>query len=710
MTKKNIFETIKQSKNLPQLPQVMLKLIKACNSDETEINELIDIISIDPGLASKLMQIIGSAYINLPKEVNNIKSAVVYLGMDTIRNIAISTSAMHFFKFTKSVPEFNINQFWYHSYKCAVLARKIAEENDIPNPDEFFLAGLLHDIGRLVLLENYPDEYKQILKTSSSERPILAAELEKFDINTPELSAWLFKQWDLNPLIADSVLFINESIEQIESAFPHVKIVFISNLLAKQDTIENIPDITSLTDILGSRLEQIFISAKKEVHIMAKSLDINLDGTQDKSCEEALTSKVKDLSLFYGTLQNLLYAKEIDSVLDIVQNGFKIIFNIPRMFYFLFDEKKSILTGFCNNNDKACKIIKSIAIPISNKSSLLVKCLKDQEVKNSLNKEKNPTFAISDTQLIRLLETKGLYCIPIYSYKKTIGILVLGVDAATAKNLEDNKDLVQLFSKQTSICIQNIQFYNDYAANVHEKKMQAYSTMTDKVIHEINNPIAIIKNYIETLGLKLPDKHPAQEELTVINEEMSRVAGLLDRLRSFSSPAIGGFEFVDVNKICKNMFEILKKSILLPRQIEAYINIDPEIPKIKTDQNGLKQILINLVKNAAEAMDKGGKIRVTTRFISGSAKILIDEKKRIPGNIEIKISDNGPGIDKKIKETLFEPYTTTKTTDSNSGLGLSIVHSIVKELNGDITCNTVEGKGTDFIITLPVSSSKRRDK
>ncbi len=710
MTKKNIFETIKQSKNLPQLPQVMLKLIKACNSDETEIDELIEIISIDPGLASKLMQIIGSAYINLPKEVNNIKAAVVYLGMDTIRNIAISTSAMHFFKFTKSVPEFNINQFWYHSYKCAVLARKIAEENNISNPDEFFLAGLLHDIGRLVLLENYPDEYKQILKTSSSERPILAAELEKFDINTPELSAWLFKQWDLNPLIADSVLFINESIEQIESAFPHVKIVFISNLLAKQDTIENIPDITSLTDILGSRLEQIFISAKKEVHIMAKSLDINLDGTQDKSCEEALTSKVKDLSLFYGTLQNLLYAKEIDSVLDIVQNGFKIIFNIPRMFYFLFDEKKSILTGFCNNNDKACKIIKSIAIPISNKSSLLVKCLKDQEVKNSLNKEKSPTFAISDTQLIRLLGTKGLYCIPIYSYKKTIGILVLGVDAATAKNLEDNKDLVQLFSKQTSICIQNIQFYNDYAANVHEKKMQAYSTMTDKVIHEINNPVAIIKNYIEALGLKLPDKHPAQEELTVINEEMSRVAGLLDRLRSFSSPAIGGFEFVDVNKICKNMFEILQKSILLPRQIESYINIDPEIPKIKTDQNGLKQILINLVKNAAEAMDKGGKIRVTTRFISGSAKILIDEKKRIPGNIEIKISDNGPGIDKKLKETLFEPYTTTKTTDSNSGLGLSIVHSIVKELNGDITCNTEEGKGTDFIITLPVSSSKKKHR
>jgi len=710
MTKKNILKKIKQFKNLPQLPQVMLELIKACNSDQTDIDELTKIISIDPGLTSKLIQIIGSAYINLPKEINDIKTAVMYLGMDTIRNIAISTSAIHFFKLTKSVPEFNVNQFWYHSYKCGVLARKIAEENDISNPDELFLAGLLHDIGRLVLLENYPDEYKQILKTSSNESQILAAELEKFDLNTPELSAWLFKKWDLNPLIADSVLFINESIEQIESAFPHVKIIFISNLLAKQAPLENIPNLTALTDISESRLEQILTSAEKEVQTMAKNLGINLDGTRDKRSEEALTSKIKDLSLFYGTLQNLLYAKEIDSVLDVVQNGFKIIFNIPRMFYFLFDEKKSILTGFCNNNDKAHKIITSIAIPISNESSLLIKCVKDQKAQNSLNSEKNPTLAISDTQLIRLFETKGLYCIPIYSYKKTIGVQVLGVNAAAAKSLEDNKELVKLFSKQTSICIQNIQFYNDYAANVHEKKMQAYSTMTDKVIHEINNPVAIIKNYIETLGLKLPDKHPAQEELIVINEEMSRVAGLLDRLRSFSSPAIGGFEFVDINKICKNMFEILQKSILLPRQIESSINVDPEIPKIKTDQNGLKQILINLVKNAAEAMGKGGKIRVTTRFLSGSAKILIDEQKRIPGNIEIKISDNGPGIDSKLKDTLFEPYTTTKTTASNSGLGLSIVHSIVKELNGNIICKTEKGKGTDFIITLPVSSSQRRDK
>jgi signal transduction histidine kinase len=153
--------------------------------------------------------------------------------------------------------------------------------------------------------------------------------------------------------------------------------------------------------------------------------------------------------------------------------------------------------------------------------------------------------------------------------------------------------------------------------------------------------------------------------------------------------------------------ELLKKSILLPRQIEASINIDPDIPEAKTDLNGLKQVLINLIKNSAEAMDKGGKITLTTRFLSESQKILIDEKKQIPGNIELIISDNGPGIDENLKETLFEPYTTTKIGSSNSGLGLSIVHSIVKELNGQIRCESNRGKGTSFIVTLPVSSLKK---
>ncbi len=706
MTKKNVFTKIEQSNNLPQLPQVMLKLIKACKNEQISVDELTEIISTDPSLTSRLLQMIGSAYINLPKEVNNIKTAVVYLGLNTVRNIAISSSAMHFFKFSKAVPKFDIQKFWYHSYKCAVIARRMAEKNNLTNPDDFFLAGLLHDIGKLILMQNFPNEYNAILKTSSGETQIFSAEMEMFDTDASQVSAWLFNQWNLNPLIFDAVLFVNETVEQIEGALSYVKVVYISNLLARQNALERIPEILSLTDIPQTILEQIVIAAEEEVLDMATSLGINSENPQNTIHDDSLTSEIKDLSLFYGTLQNLLHARDVESVLDIAHNGLKIVFNIPIVFSFLLNEKKNLLTGFCNENGKFSKIVNSIAIPLSNQTSLLLRCIKEKKIQHGLKKEFNQKLSISDIQIIRLLRTESLFCIPLYSSQKTSGVMVLGVDKTIVKNLEDNNNLIELFSQQTGICIQNIRYYQEYALDIHTKKMEAYSTLTDKLIHEINNPIGIMINYIGILGLKLPDKHPAQNGLLIISEEMNRVAGLLENLRSFSEPKIGEFKSVNINKFCQSMFEIFKKSVLLPRQIEASVNLDPEIPQIKTDQNGLKQVFINLVKNAAEAMDKGGEIIVTTRFLPESAKIMIDEKKQIPGSIEIVISDNGPGIDEKIKETLFEPYTTTKIGIANSGLGLSIVYSIVKELNGSIICKTKTGKGTSFTITLPVGSSK----
>lgn len=703
-----VFEKIKKADNLPQLPQVMLRLIKACNNDKTSIEELTRIISADPSLTSRLIQIMGSPYINLPKEVNSIKTAVVYLGIDTIRNIAISTSAMRFFKFTQAPDGFNMGAFWYHSYKSAVIAQKIAIENELSNADEFFLAGLLHDIGRLVLMRTFPKDYQTILNGPSKESAILAAEYDLFGTDTPQVSAWLFDRWNLNPLICDAVLFINEGIDQIESALSHVKIVYAANILAGTTPETKLDVVGNIVDISPAGLEQIIEQADLEVDEIAKSLGIDINSSVDEESEQALSDQIQDLSLFFGTMQNLLNAKTIEKVLDVAQNGIKILFNVDRVFYFIQDEKRRILTGHCSAGDKSHKIIKSIALPLSNQTSLLVKCLNEQRIQNSLSLVGGQKAAISDTQIVRLLEAKGLYCIPIFSSDKAFGIMVLGVDEESAKRLDNAQGLVRLFSRQTGVCFDSIRFQDEYAKNIHDKKMEAYATLTDKVIHEVNNPVSIIKNYIETLSLKLPDKHPVQGELSIISEETTRMSALLDKLRSFSRPNIDGFEPVDINALCQSILEIVKKSILLPRQIEASISIDPEIPKIKTDRNGLKQVFINLLKNAAEAIKDGGKIMVQTRFLPESSKIMIDEKKRIPGNIEIVFSDNGPGIDDKLQKTLFEPYTTTKKGPAASGLGLSIVYAIIKELNGTISCRSKKGEGTRFIITLPVSSSKKR--
>lgn len=702
-------ERLGRPENLPQLPQVIVKLIEACNNEATDIRELAEIISTDAALTAKLLEIFSSAALNLPKAPKTIESALVYLGMDTIKNIAISVSAMQVFKINRTIPEFDMAAYWRRSYTCAILSKKIALEQNYPHPDESFLAGLLHRIGQLVLLQNFPADYLSILvnySTSTLDRK--KAEHDKFQTTTEEVSSWLFRQWGLNPLMADAVLYLTEPPEAVANALDLVKILFMANSLAKNSTDGQ--DLATLFPITTERLDQIVRETKQEVDTMAVNLGLPVPDSPDpskqedrtKSAENTLALKVKEISLFHGTLQNLLNAENIDDILTTTENGIRILFNVPRLFYFLFDEGKKLLNGWCNPDDKHHQLLDSIAIPMSNTSSLITSSLLKNQTLNSLTPHGSDT-AISDIQITRLLESDGLWAVPMRAVERPIGVIVLGVNNCQRETLHTNRSLLNLFARQTAMCIQSFNHRTEYASLVHDQRMQAYTTLTQKIVHEVNNPIVIITNYLTLLSMKLPDRHPVQSELKVIDEEIHRISDLVQRLSNFSKPEIAEFERVNINELYASVLSIIQKSLFLPKKIEAGLVADPKVPPIRTDKNGLKQVLINLLKNAAEAMDNGGKVTVTTRFVPGSSKILIDEKRKTPGSIEITIQDNGPGISDDIRKKLFEPYNSTKNRE-NSGLGLSIVHTIIRNLNGTITCDSHSATGTCFTILLPVNS------
>ncbi|WP_321494374.1 HDOD domain-containing protein [uncultured Desulfobacter sp.] len=701
----NIFEKIKSATSLPQLPQIMLQLIQACGKEKSHIDEITQIIGKDAALTAKLLAIIASPYVNLAKQVTTIKSAVVYLGLDTVRNIAISSSAMQFFQFSDSIENFDINRFWYHSYKCAVLARRIAIEENQVNPDQYFLAGLLHDIGTLVLMATFPEEYKVIEARLNQGQNEFKAQADILETDGAQVSAWLFNQWHLSPMTSDAVRCLNQPLTHITKEKSHVKILFLANLMAEPERTEVIQDAHLLTGLSPDVLNDMAVQAENEVHQMAKSLNLILNKRPKTALapeqeNSLLAEGLKDASVFFGTLDNLLRAKDVATVLETVQRGLEIIFQVPRVFFFLQNPEKNLLMGTCTKADRHYNVVTSIALAGNNNPGLIVSAAKTGKIVTSADQKKP---AQSDIQIIRLLETPAFYAIPIPGHNGCAGVMVLGVDKDLARTLDKNRTLLQLFSQQTGICLKNLNFHKAYARDINDKKMEAYAILTDKVVHEINNPVAIIKNYLETLKLKLPEKHPAQEDLSIINEEMSRISSLLEGLTSFSRPGVGmGPESIDLNQLCGRVLSVLKKSLLLPRQIHLQTDLDDAIPKATMDINGLKQVIINLVKNAAEALEKGNEIRFTTKLVPGSTKVLIDEKRKLPGFVAITIQDNGPGIPSHISERLFEPYNSTKSTSAGSGLGLAIVYSIVNKMQGRITCNSDNGKGTCFTIILPL--------
>ena len=180
ISKDNAFSLIQKSGNLPTLPAILLKLLAACDNDDTSLSEIADIINKDPVLSFKVLQLVNSAYYGFRYTFQGIEQAVVYLGANTIKNIAVTMSVHQVFeqKRFKSVRQFNQSAFWYQSLMCATLAKRIAQKIGFSNIDEAYLSGLLHDIGRLILIATFPKEYASILAATEVRQNTLWAETQ----------------------------------------------------------------------------------------------------------------------------------------------------------------------------------------------------------------------------------------------------------------------------------------------------------------------------------------------------------------------------------------------------------------------------------------------------------------------------------------------------------------------------------------------------
>ena len=235
--------------------------------------------------------------------------------------------------------------------------------------------------------------------------------------------------------------------------------------------------------------------------------------------------------------------------------------------------------------------------------------------------------------------------------------------------------------------------------------MAATALAAAKIAHEVNNPLAIIKNYFKIFELKFTNSATLKEDLKILNEEINRVSALVQQLNNFSPSGHQQQEPVDLNALLADLIKILAKSILYTSNTQIHFTPDPNLPLIHAPANDIKQIIINLVKNSAEALQKGGNIYVETHQKELPYQ-KITETKTNPNQdrVMITVRDDGPGIAEEIASTLFEPFIGTKGK-GNSGLGLSIVQNIITQLHGTITCCSDKEKGTAFTIELPIDCS-----
>lgn len=242
---------------------------------------------------------------------------------------------------------------------------------------------------------------------------------------------------------------------------------------------------------------------------------------------------------------------------------------------------------------------------------------------------------------------------------------------------------------------------------IQSEKMVSLGQIAAGVAHEINNPISGIMVYLHTIAKDLEnnqlDRKQALTFLTDSKHELTRCSKIIQSLLDFSRQSHPVLAAVDLGSILDETFSMIGHKAKL-QDIEVVQNIEPELPQIQVDVDQLKQVFLNLILNAIQAMPQGGRLTIHAAQV--------DDRKgstKDPKAVRIDIEDTGCGIAEENIGKLFTPFFTTKEKGKGVGLGLAVAYGIIKRHSGDILVMSSRGKGTTFSIFLGSKEEGKRE-
>lgn len=296
-------------------------------------------------------------------------------------------------------------------------------------------------------------------------------------------------------------------------------------------------------------------------------------------------------------------------------------------------------------------------------------------------------------------KTRSIICVPIKHKGRLIGVLQV-LNKRRGPFDHEDLDLLTVVSNQIGIAMENARLYErlreKFALTAEELKrtqqkviqserLVALARLSEGVAHEVRNPVMSIGGFATRIKQKLPPGDPSYKYAEIILKEVTRLEKMVSDVEDYAN--MGEPEFRDVNpeKLIRHSLEQWRQS-LAPPDTQVHLYLPAEGIAFPGDERLLSMMLKNLFQNAGEAMTNGGDLSISA-YPQGR-------------QIIIKVADTGSGITPEHVSRVFDPFFTSKTR--GSGLGLTTVHRIVSEHNGEITVKSTQGEGTEFQIRLPL--------
>lgn len=211
MFDKKIFKHILGLEELPTIPLILYRILEEIEGPLSSAKSIGQAISYDQSSTAKVLKLANSAYYSLPRRVDSLSTAIVFLGLREIKALVMSVGVFDFFFQKKSEAVFSREHLWLHSIGTATAARLVARHTGYPNLEGAFLAGLLHDIGKVVLDNYLKKEYKRAIDSCPSQDvPLCQLESQALETNHAEIGGWLIDRWNFPPSLVDPVTYHHE--------------------------------------------------------------------------------------------------------------------------------------------------------------------------------------------------------------------------------------------------------------------------------------------------------------------------------------------------------------------------------------------------------------------------------------------------------------------------------------------------------------------
>jgi signal transduction histidine kinase len=424
--------------------------------------------------------------------------------------------------------------------------------------------------------------------------------------------------------------------------------------------------------------------------------------------EEMLTTVANQAAICIDN-SGLTETLDVDEVLRLVLKGVMKNIGFDRARLYLVNEKRNVLE---------CKMavgvdeeeIKGVTLPLNPEDSIVARSIFEKQPFIIPDARNDPRVNVTLKEKFNL---QSLVVIPLLAKEKALGAIAADHTEPGRNITKDTLESMMAFAQQAGLAIQNAFRYQElktFSQEMEEKiqkttadlkkteaqlirseKLAALGQLAAGIAHEIRNPLTSINILIHSLAENLSTEDSLREDLEVIEEEIHRINEIVDRFLRFGKPTPPHFEKVEILSIFEEILQLLRLQVeKLGISVDRYFQV---LPPMTMDKEQMKQVILNLLLNAVQAMPKGGRLALSGQLSEDHHWV------------SLSIRDSGIGILPENMNKLFDPFFSTK--EGGFGLGLSIAHRIIDQHHGRIEVTSKPDEGTTFTLRLPIEQEEK---